>query len=63
MYKLFETGPSYLKICGNSTNKMRLVEDSIELGKSKHSLAEWKGLYTALRWESSHLIFEIVFPY
>lgn len=45
---MMESGPCYLKIYGNNTNKMRLDGESIDLNGSKLSLDRLKIVYDVL---------------
>lgn len=49
VYRMMESGPCYLKIYGNNTNKMRLDGNSIDLDSTKLSLDRLKSVYQVLR--------------
>lgn len=49
LYRMMESGPCYLKIYGNNTNRMRLDGDSIDLNSSKLPLDRLKSVYDVLR--------------
>ncbi|XP_031633339.1 uncharacterized protein LOC116347073 [Contarinia nasturtii] len=49
IYRMMESGPCYLKIYGNYTNKMQLAGNFIDLNSSKLSLERLKDVYDILR--------------
>lgn len=61
VYRMMESGPCYLKIYGNDTNKMHLDGNSIDLDSTKLSLDRLKNVYQILRWDFFVFFFLLFF--